>query len=137
MVDHGTTAAMKDARVHQIPLARVYAKGLDLIHLEESLSRKAETSEHLVPLRPAARVARGGATADAGTECVHPFLQDHGGDPRRSSVRRAPAENVTVRYPYPTSARGHCSPEPGVAAGAVTPKPTVASFRALKALEES
>jgi hypothetical protein len=53
--------------VHQIPLARAYAKGLDLFHLEESMSWKAESSDHLVPLRPAARVARDGATAEAGT----------------------------------------------------------------------
>ena len=59
--------------MHQIPLARVYAKGLDLIHLEESMSWKAEPSEHLVPLRPAARVARGGATAEAGTERMHAY----------------------------------------------------------------
>ena len=38
--------------MHQIPLARVYAKGLDLIHLEESMSWTAEPSEHLGPLSP-------------------------------------------------------------------------------------
>jgi hypothetical protein len=46
--------------VHQIPVPRE-CEGLDLIHLEESLSWKAEPSRHPVPLRPVARVARGGA----------------------------------------------------------------------------
>ena len=59
--------------MHQIPLARVYATGLDLIHLEESMSWKVEPSEHLGPLGPAARVARGGATAEAGTERMHGY----------------------------------------------------------------
>jgi hypothetical protein len=59
--------------VHHIPRARVYAKRPDLIHLEESMSWKAEPSEHLVPLRPAARVSRGGATAEAGTERMHAY----------------------------------------------------------------
>jgi hypothetical protein len=125
-------AAMKDAS--SAPDSA--SSGLDLIHLEESMSWEAEPGEHLVPLTPAARVARDGATAEAGTERMHPILQDQGGAPRRSSVRRAPAENVTVGHPYPTSARGPCSPEHHVAAGAVPPRPTVASFSALKPLDE-
>jgi hypothetical protein len=34
--------------VHQIPVARLYGKGLNLIHLGESMSWKAEPSGHVV-----------------------------------------------------------------------------------------
>jgi hypothetical protein len=46
--------------VQQNSLARCMRSGLYLIHLEESTTWKAEPREHLVPLRPAARVSRGG-----------------------------------------------------------------------------
>ncbi len=98
--------------MHQIPLARVYAKGLDLIHLEESVSWKAEPSEHLVPLRPRHELpAVVRPRKPARNECTRYPAGPKWRSARISvsDVRRA--ENVTVHVPIPTSARGHCSPE--------------------------
>jgi hypothetical protein len=77
--------------VHQIPLARAYAKGPDLFPLEESMSWKAESSEHLVPLRPAARVAATVRSRKPARNEWTPILQDQDGDPRRLTGRQRDA----------------------------------------------